>query len=105
MPSLHPVVKLTPSACFVEIESNRIESNRIESNRIEYCACIVFRRQVVAGDEADPKRPGDMGSSVLREHCDETLLERSFALQFRERSLEVNEPGRTLQTVNEYKQV
>lgn len=28
---------------------------------------------------------------MLREHCDESLLERSFALQFKERSLEVRD--------------
>lgn len=45
--------------------------------------------QVIAGDESDPDRPSAKGSPILREHCDETLLERSFALQFKERSLEV----------------
>ncbi|CAN0257245.1 unnamed protein product, partial [Hapterophycus canaliculatus] len=45
--------------------------------------------EVVAGDDSDPARPSENGSALLREHCDESLLERSFALQFKERSLEV----------------
>lgn len=46
--------------------------------------------KVVAGDDPDPTRPSENGSAMLREHCDESLLERSFALQFKERSLEVS---------------
>ncbi|CAM9547224.1 unnamed protein product [Ectocarpus sp. 6 AP-2014] len=45
--------------------------------------------EVVAGDDPDPTRPSEKGSAMLREHCDESLLERSFALQFKERSLEM----------------
>lgn len=48
-----------------------------------------FPTKVVAGDDPDPTRPSEKGSAMLREHCDESLLERSFALQFKERSLEV----------------
>lgn len=44
----------------------------------------------MAGDDPDPTRPSEKGSAMLREHCDESLLERSFALQFKERSLEVS---------------
>ena len=44
----------------------------------------------MAGDDPDPSRPSEKGSATLREHCDESLLERSFALQFKERSLEVS---------------
>ncbi|CAM9990538.1 unnamed protein product [Ectocarpus fasciculatus] len=45
--------------------------------------------EVIAGDDPDPTRPSEKGSAMLREHCDESLLERSFALQFKERSLEM----------------
>lgn len=53
------------------------------------CMSCTFAEQVVAGDEPDSQRPSEKGSGPLREHCDESLLDRSFALQFKERSLEV----------------
>ncbi|CAM9491245.1 unnamed protein product, partial [Discosporangium mesarthrocarpum] len=45
--------------------------------------------QVIAGDEPDSARPTELGSVELRDHCDETVLYRSLALVFKERSLEM----------------
>lgn len=62
-------------------------SRWLDTSNIWIPACHV---QVISGDEPDPLRPSEKGSALLREHCDESLLPRSFALQFKERSLEAS---------------
>lgn len=53
-----------------------------------YCVDLLTTK-VVGGDDPDPTRPSEKGSSVLRKHCDESLIDRSFSLQFKKHSLEV----------------